>query len=260
MRKMFIANSGKAKNLFSLALFMIPLVLQAQFGSSNVYLAGMYSMGKINVKESIVGGPSPTADYAELNAEFRPLAFTMTAQGYGENKFNIRLYSGFTLGAGSTNYIYNITQSPANNPKSDFNALLDLRFGPQFTYVNTDKEYLFGIRYFYWINADGLRSYEGESDDGAAIGVCGAYKNFGIDVNYAPKGLIGIKVDNSWNILQVETRYQAYIFSDDSYSLVLGIRYEHSSWKNRETYTGFGFLGYNNSVASSVGFLLGIGM
>lgn len=226
-------------------------------GGQNFYLGFLAGKGVMHGKESLVGGPNPTNDYATYEAKTTPFAMTALFETHGTKKINLGTYMGATIGAGNTKYFYDIKNTTLDGPGESFDFLLDMRIGLQLTHASDNNEYFFGLRYFNWYNGDALRSQYTNADDAAAIGLFGGYKNWGIDLNIAPKHLPGFLVRNEFNYGQLEIRYKGASFDNNNYALFLGTRIEISSYKG-ETF-GQGFLGYEDAKSTLIAFVIGFG-
>jgi hypothetical protein len=230
----------------------------AQYNDGSVFYLGLQAgRGSLSGTESVVAGPNITADYAQFDLTYNPWAMTTVFSRHGTNKINLGWYLGATLGSGTTKYIYNYTAAPLNAEQQEFNLLVDLRFGLQLTHANDDLKYYVGIRYFNWYNGDGIRSYYTNADDGAAIGLLAGYKDFGIDLNFAPSNFPGVLVANELDYGQLELRYKSNItFGDDDYALIFGGRADISIINERETFNS-GFQGYENAKGALYSLIIG---
>lgn len=170
-----------------------------------------------------------------------PFAVNFHFNTIGKPGLNIGAFGSFMAGAGKSRYTSN---SPFNNDNntSALNPSIAVRLGPQVNYLSTDTNFVFGIRYFNWYIDDGLRTYYNIPDDGAALGIYFANKKFALDINYAPKNLPGILVDNNCNHFQVELRYKPLKnLKNTKISRIFGLRYEYSNYvrPNNQSYNSY---------------------
>ena len=220
---------------FVFILFLLsfsPSKIKAQL-NTKVLMTLTGGFGKLN-------GTSTQKDYSPityiLNEQRKNVPFSLNFHfnSIGNKRVNFGAYGTFMAGAGSSKEKY--TSKGRTTYAGNIYPAIAVKLGPQLNYINKDTNFVIGIRYFNWYMDDGLRSPASIDDDGAAIGVYVANKQYGLDINFAPKNLPGILVYNDCNLLQIEFRYKfKKNLKNPKISRIVGLRYEYSTYVLKES-------------------------
>lgn len=139
-------------------------------------------------------------------------------------------YGGFTLGG-------TLAKWKGQNPgfvlnERDYEQELylnsDLRAGIQAAYKIDSSQCYFGIRYYQIFQIKQMYDGYSAADDGACIGLFGAYRNLSFDIGYGSQKIPGIKTNSDgWDFLQCGIRYRLGRTS----SWLLGLSYQYNILK-----------------------------
>jgi hypothetical protein len=214
------------------ALFVTTPLLSQYTESSNPYLGFMYGTAKSS-------GPaidqSSLYSQGEYEVKGRALAMVFQLSRFSDGDgIGGGYYASGTLGTFSSKFkSSNLGPGWSNNDGiwfDEFDLIGDFQLGLVGNYRISSKDLLFSFRYFNWYNAGGIRSYYGNADDAAAIGLGLAWKNFGLDYNIASDKIPGFLVNSDrWNFGRLEGRYRFGSWDDDSMAFLVGFRYEYST-------------------------------
>lgn len=235
--------------------------VMAQYGNGIFYLALGYGKGNLKGTEVLNVATPFSNNTGEFVVKANTFAMTSVFCSYGKRKgFNLGYYLGCTLGGTSSRYYYirSIYLAKDKVWTTDFNFYGDLRLGLQACYKFEKRKALFGIRYFNDWNGDGLRTYYGNSDDAAVIGVFAGFKKIGLDINYATDKTPGVLVkSDTWDFLQCEFRWKFGSWDDQNYAWMIALRYEYSVLRDRDFYNDGRIIGTQDARAHSL--LISIG-
>lgn len=192
-------------------LLILPLLLfvsvrcMSQYDArGNTYLSFLtgyhYSIGSAQEQ-------SPSTTRGTYYIKGFPIAFAYLHSRYGNpgKKFGLGYYLGLSLGGfrsqfKTENTGYSNTDHIWNK---DFEAYIDLRLGLQCVYRLKEKQTMVGLRYFNWYNGGGIRPYYGNADETAALGLFGAYKRLGVDLNIGNRKTPGVLINSNCNYTQL---------------------------------------------------------
>jgi len=228
----FPITSGLRRIQFSFStviLLTFALSVKAQV-NTKIYMALSGGYGKLNGVETYSNHYRIKQSTVNESVTNVPFAVNFHFNSIGKRRFNVGAFGSFMAGAGNSKYR---STSPYNNDNnsSALNPSIAVRLGPQINYLSNDTNFVIGFRYFNWYMDEGLRTYYNIPDDGAALGIYIANKQFALDINYAPKNLPGLLVENISNHFQVELRYKANKnLKNTNISRIFGLRYEYSNY------------------------------
>lgn len=221
--------NSKCAILFFLLLSVIPLMLKAQYESSQNYqLGALYGRGWAN---------GPAADqssfYRQGNFHVRSnaYAFAFSFNTVGHKK-GISLGPVFSMSIGASGDRSMVDDLGGNGISNlegvwskDMSLFIDWKIGGSLNYVIPEKQTTIGVHYFNWYQANVFGSTYGNSDDAASIGVNINYQKFGFSYSFGSKKIPGVLVNaNSWNSSEFDVRYQLKYDKKTKGGVIAGLR------------------------------------